>query len=189
LSDVYLGVAGEETVEGKKHLWYEWTSVARGDSTTVKLLLPSDSLFNPDVKRMIVKLSGQEAMEVPFGNMVLESLLGGQSSLGIDLGSMAGVAENAMKTGHSIENLGKAAVKIGGRTLETEHLRLAEKNGQFVEIWLSSKVPFFSLVKLVGDGLEVSLAGWGDSGAVDRIGENYRALNLKSLMDSFRKPE
>ena len=187
MSEVYLSVAGEETVQGSRHLWYQWISLARGDSTIVKMLLPADSVFKPDVKKMIVKMPGQEAMELPFGNMVLESLLGDRSVTGIDLGSMSGIAEKAVKTGYNIENLGTGKINVGAQKLEAEHLRLTQKDGRVVDIWLSPEVPLFSLVKLVDQGLEVNLAGWGNTGAEDIIGENYRALNLKSLMDSFRK--
>ena len=56
-----------------------------------------------------------------------------------------------------------------------------------IDLWLSPTVPFFSLVRLSGAGLEVNLTDWGNTGAVSRIGEDYRSLDLKSIMEGLRQ--
>ena len=187
LTAFYLGAVGEETLEGKRHLWYEWTTVAGRDSNTVKLLVPADSVFNLKVKRMIVKQAGQEALEIPFGGLVLESLMGQQSAPGIDLKDMASTIEKATEAGLRIENQGKSTQKIASKTMETNHFRLTKENGQVIDLWLSPTVPFFSLFRLSGAGLEVNLSDWGKTGAVSRIGEDYRSLDLKHIMEGLRQ--
>jgi len=187
LNAFYLAAVGEETLEGKRHLWCEWTTAAGGDSNTVKLLIPADSVFNLKVKRLIVKQAGQQALEIPFGGLVLESLMGQQSALGIDLEDMPSSIEKATRAGLRIEDLGKSTRKIAGKTVETNHFRLTEKNGQVIDLWLSPTVPFFSLVRLSGAGLEVNLSDWGNTGALSRIGEDYRSLDLKNIMEGLRQ--
>jgi len=187
LSALYLGVVGEQSVEGKRHLWYEWTSVTGGDSSTVKLLVPADTVLNLKAKRMIIKSPGREAMEIPFGGLALESLMGQQSGLGIDLEDLASTIEKEAGTGRKIEVLEKSAQRIAGKPLETEHLRLTDLNGRVIELWLSDRVPFFSLVRLAAEELEVNLNDWGNTGALSRIGENYRSVDLKGLLEGLRQ--
>jgi len=189
LKDLYLGVVGEQAVKGKRHLWFEWTTVAGPDTSTVKLLLPADSLLSLKARRVIVKQGGSQAMEIPFGGLVLESLMGQQSALGIDLEDMPSALEKALETGHQIETLGTSTATVAGKSIETDHLRLTDRNGRAVELWLSSAVPFFSIVRLTAEGLQVQLADWGGSGAVSRIGEDHRSLDLKSIIKGLRQPE
>ena len=187
MSALYLGVVGEQGVEGKRHLWYEWTSVSGGDSSTVKLLVPADTVLNLKAKRMIIKSPGREAMEIPFGGLALESLMGQQSGMGIDLENLASTIEKEAGTGRKFEVLEKSTQRIAGKRVETEHLRLTDLNGRVIELWLSDRVPFFSLVRITAEGLEVNLNDWGNTGALSRIGENYRSLNLKGLLEGLRQ--
>lgn len=189
ISQLYLAVVGQDSLEGKLHFWYEWTTVVRGDTQSVKLLVSADSVFSLKARRMIVKQAGRQAVELPFGGLDLEALMGQQSALGIDPEDLASAVEKAGKTGRKVEDLGSEARTVAGRRLEARRLRVTEKDGREVGLWLSPRVPFFSLVRLESPGLEVDLTGWGTAGAVERIGQDFRPLDLKGLMEGLRQPE
>ncbi|MEA2063747.1 MAG: hypothetical protein U9P14_08635 [Gemmatimonadota bacterium] len=185
LSSLYIGVVGEETTGGRHHLWYEWTTAGRKDTSTVKMLLPADSAAL-EVSRMIIKQGSAQAYEMPFAGLALKAVIGQQAGLGIDLNDLASSAERAQRQGVKVETLEQAMQEIAGRHLETRHLHITQKDGQAVDLWLADEVPFFSLVRLRARGLEVNITGWDRTGASSRIGENYRSLDLKGMFKGLK---
>lgn len=120
-----MGVTALDTVDGKPAIWMQITTSDKKDQQMLaKALVMKDDF---QIKRMIMELPGQGAMEMPF-----------------NLGDTGQARLKEMSEWHSV---GMETLTVPAGTFACEHWK-NDKTG--AEMWASDKVTPFGLVKEVG---------------------------------------
>jgi hypothetical protein len=135
-------VVGKDTVDGQDAYWLEIrTAAARGTMVMKELVTSQPGNF--DVKRMVVQPPGRPPMEMPV------SMVG----MGTQRAQQAAAASP-----HDMgEVVGSETVSVPAGTFDTQHFR-STSNGNTVDVWASSKVSPYGLVKMTSsDGTSMVL--------------------------------
>lgn len=137
-SEMEIGVVGKEDVGGKTGYWIEMGMSPNGAGQMyVKNLMVVDGK-NTTLSRMIMQMAGQPPMEMPV-QMINQNMGGAQS---------ADIRDQA-------EHVGTEDVTTPAGTFSCEHYRSA-KDGW--DVWLSTKVTPWGLVKSTGNGQTIVLS-------------------------------
>jgi hypothetical protein len=125
-------IVGQEDVEGSTGYWMEIRSENPGmpGEMVMKQLLVTGG-DKPQVKRMIMQMSGRPPMEMPMSMMGM-----GQRGQGTGAGD----------TSPGVE-VGSETITVPAGTFACEHYRKQEPRGT-VDVWISSKVPPYGMVKM-----------------------------------------
>jgi hypothetical protein len=139
------GVQFTYAVVGKQDdaYWLEIrTSTPKGQMIMKQLVSVTGGGNPPHVKRMIIQAAGQPPMELPvsLGNRAV----GRAPNQG---------AANPRELG---EKVGMETITVSGGTFECEHYRRAS-SGKPADLWVSSKVSPYSLVKMTSDETQMEL--------------------------------
>jgi hypothetical protein len=125
-------IVGQEDVEGSTGYWMEIRSENPGmpGETVMKQLIVTGG-DKPQIKRMIMQMPGQPAMEMPMGMLGM-----GQRGQGTGAGDTS-----------PGEKVGAETITVPAGTFECEHYRKQEPRGT-VDVWISRKVPPYGMVKM-----------------------------------------
>ena len=172
---IWLGVVGKEKIAGKKYVWVEIRFKQRGQDFIVKSLMRASIKEKAsDMKRLIVKIGNQPAMEVPIDMLKMM----GQST---DFFGQSENEENAI-----VEMLGREKVRVPAGTFLANHIKIKEKDGSFtVDIWETNKVPI-KIVKVKNShGMETLLLEYG-KGAKTKITEKPVPFNMQNFIMNMK---
>ncbi len=178
--NVWLGVVGEENIDGKRYVWVEARLNLNGQKVIAKVLMHVSIKKNlSDIRKIVFKMGNQPAMEIS------SDMLKMMSQMGQNMGPFAsGQGEENAK----IKVLGKERIKVPAGTFVAKHIRVIDKNTQetIMDVWESDKVPV-KIVKMdMKNGGKVILLGYGN-GAKTEITETPVPLNMQNLMNMNMK--
>jgi hypothetical protein len=125
-------VVGKETVNGQDGYWLEMRSDSPRGKMVMKQLMVSEA-GKVQVERMIMQSPGRPPMEMPLAMM---------SRMGPGTRPPAGGAEHGQR-----EMLGTESVTVPAGTFTAEHFR-STNNGKASDVWASTKVAPYALVKM-----------------------------------------
>jgi len=141
--DWAMAVVGKETVDGQDAYWLEMRAGGEGGGTMVMKQLMVAGPGGVEIKRMIVQSPGRPPMEMPVGMM--------------HMGSPPSRAQPASGAGHGTgELVGSESVTVPAGTFDCQHFRSTE-NGRQADVWASTKVSPYGLVKLTSRGSTIVL--------------------------------
>jgi len=172
---IWLGVVGEEKIAGKRYVWVEIRFKQRGQDFIVKSLMRASIKEKAsDMKRLIVKIGNQPAMEVPIDMLKMM----GQST---DFFGQSENEENAI-----VEMLGREKVRVPAGTFLANHIKIKEKDGSFtVDIWETNKVPIKVVKVKNSHGMETLLLEYG-KGAKTKITEKPVPFNMQNFIMNMK---
>jgi hypothetical protein len=138
-------VVGKEDVEGSTGYWMEIRSGSPelGGEMVMKQLLVQ-SAGAAQIKRMIMQSPGRPPIEMPMGMM-----------MGRGPGGQARGAGGAGDTSPG-EKVGTETITVPAGTFECDHYRKKGPRGD-VDVWVSSKVPPYSMVKMASGEMVMEL--------------------------------
>ncbi|MFC1614406.1 hypothetical protein ACFL5K_03840 [Gemmatimonadota bacterium] len=55
-SELYLAVVKEDFIEGKRHLWYEFTAIGDEDTTTMRILVLASPVLDLKALKTVIKI-------------------------------------------------------------------------------------------------------------------------------------
>lgn len=132
-TELEIAIVGKEDVGGKPGFWMEMGMSPNGQGQMyVKNLMVLDGK-NTSISRMILQMAGQPPMEMPTAMM---------NRGGAAPPPMADIREQA-------EHVGTEDVTTPAGTFSCEHYHSAKDGG---DVWLSTKVTPWGLVKASGNG-------------------------------------
>jgi len=128
-----VAVVGKESVDGQECYWVEMRINSEHGKMVVKELKVY-SASGAATKRRIIQMAGQPPMEVPA-----------------DMGMMGGgpAAEAGHAPGELGQLVGSESVTVPAGTFPCEHYR-GTRDGKTTDVWLSSKVTPFGMIKMTG---------------------------------------
>jgi len=134
-ADFTYAVVGQEQVDGANGYWLEIrianAKKMKGETVMKELVVMNGS--QPDIKRLIMQPPGRPAMEMPASVMAM-------------MKQHAPSNKDATKNlGHKI---GTESITVPAGTFECDHYRTQEE-GSPVDLWLSTKVSPYGVVKMV----------------------------------------
>jgi hypothetical protein len=135
-------IVGQEDVEGSAGYWMEIRSENPGmpGETVMKQLIVTGG-DKPQIKRMIMQMPGRPPMEMPMGMLGM-----GQRGQGPGAGDTS-----------PGEKVGSETITVPAGTFECDHYRKQEPHGT-VDVWISSKVPPYGMVKMSSGEMTMVLA-------------------------------
>lgn len=134
--DWTYAVVGEEDVDGQKGYWLEIRTNARGGEMIMKQLMVTGGA-TPGIKRMIMQPPGRGPMEMPVGMMNRMMRHGAESAEAKGSGAGHGMGEI----------VGTETITVPAGTFTCEHYR-STSNGETSDMWVSTKVAPYGLVKM-----------------------------------------
>jgi hypothetical protein len=155
--------------------WYE-TQMTGPDGRTMinKMLVAGDPEDMGNVKRMIMKPAGEQAIEMPV------QMLNVMDGMG-----MAGMEAEEEEVPEPVkEDLGVESVTVPAGTFKAHHWRFTSGADVF-EAWVREDVGPYGVVRSVANGAEMVLVAHGDK-AVSQITEEPRKLPMGGGMGSMR---
>lgn len=134
-ADFTYAVVGKEQVDGNEGYWLEIriANEKRSGEMVMKELIVMNGQ-QPDIKRMITQPPGRPPMEMP------------ESMMGMMKQHMASNG-NASKSGLG-QKIGTESLTVPAGTFECDHYR-AQEDGGTVDLWISTKVSPYGVVKMV----------------------------------------
>jgi hypothetical protein len=133
----------------RKGQWFEIGVTNHKRETAVFKALIKGSLAKPEgVARVVVQPPGLQPVEVPLTKKRKQKI-----KLPARLGA---------KPDPRAKLVGRARVKVAAGTFDTQHFRRSEGKGKVVEIWSSTKVPGWPMVKASTPEVVLELVGYGD---------------------------
>ena len=136
-ADFAYAVVGKEQVEGKEGYWLEiriHNKKMKGEMVMKELMAMNGS--QPELKRLISQPPGRPAMEMP------------SSMLGMIRSHTPAATGGNEKTGGLGQKVGTETITVPAGTFECDHYRTQEE-GSTVDLWVSSKVSPYGVVKMV----------------------------------------
>ncbi len=139
-TDFVYAVVGKENVQGAEGYWLEIrTEGGKAGGMIVKQLMVVQA-GKPDIKRMIMQAPGQPPMEIPVGMM--SGMMSGMMK--------RGQQSSAEAEGGMGDKVGTEAVSVPAGTFVCDHYK--HQSGKTkADIWISSKVAPYGLVKMVSE--------------------------------------
>lgn len=125
-------VVGKETVNGQDGYWLEMRTDSPRGKMVMKQLIVSEA-GKVQVERMIMQSPGRPPMEMPVAMM---------SRMGAGTRPQAAGSDQGQR-----EMLGTESVTVPAGTFTAEHFR-STNNGKVSEVWASTKVAPYALVKM-----------------------------------------
>ncbi len=164
---MWFGIVGEEKIEGKRYVWVEVRTTQGGKKIIVKgFIRMSRQNFKSDIKKIIVKIGDQPAMEISPEMMGM-------------MGQAVPFAPQPtqQKANAKIEILGNERITVPGGTFTAKHIKIVKKsNGKTIlDVWETNKVPIGIVEVKSSDGSEMVLLGYG-TGAHTEITETPQPL-------------
>jgi hypothetical protein len=159
---IEFALVGKESVNGKDGYWMEWTTATgrTGQMIMKTLIVPG---ANDAPTRMIMQMGGGQPMEMPT-----QGRMGAQAKPNTD------IREGG-------QDLGKESVTVPAGTFSCEHYR--SKDGG--DVWISSQVPLFGMVKSVNNGSTMVLTK-AITGAKDKITGAPVPFNPQMMMQGVQ---
>lgn len=137
-ADFAYAVVGKEQVDGKDGYWLEIrinnAKNMKGEMVMKELMVINGS--QPEIKRMITQPPGRPPMEMP------------SAMLGMIRSHTPKAIGGDEKTGGPGEKVGTETITVPAGTFECDHYR-TEEEGSPVDLWISSKVSPYGVVKMV----------------------------------------
>jgi hypothetical protein len=132
ISSFAFAVVGKEPAEGGDAYWFEIRASGEGQSVVMKQLMLIEG-GTPQIKRMIVQPAGRPPMEMPVTmmNRAMSQHQGEIRADKKDLGQLVGTED----------------VTVPAGTFVCEHYK-SNRNDHPADLWISSKVSPYGLVKL-----------------------------------------
>ena len=159
---IEFALVGKESVNGKDGYWMEWTtSTGRTGQMIMKTLIVPGATDAPT--RMIMQMASGQPMEMPT-----QGRMGAQAKPNTD------IREGG-------QDLGKESVTVPAGTFSCEHYR--SKDGG--DVWISSQVPLFGMVKSVNNGSTMVLTK-AITGAKDKITGTPVPFNPQMMMQGVQ---
>ncbi len=175
---IWLGIVGEEKVNGKRYVWLEARFNQKGQEIIAKVLTRIDVKENvSDIKKIVFKIGNQPAMEISPDML---KMMGTNIEL---FGSATPQEENA-----EIKVVGNEKIKVPAGTFTAKHIKIINKDNpsSIIHVWESSKVPI-GIVKMKSpQGEEFILLAYG-KGAKSKITETPQKLNMPNIMNMNKK--
>lgn len=137
-ADFSYAVVGQEQVDGANGYWLEIrianAKKMKGETVMKELMVMNGN--QPDIKRLIMQPPGRPPMEMP------------ESMIGMIRKHTPAAAGGNEKTGGPGEKIGTETITVPAGTFECDHYRTQEE-GSPVDLWVSSKVSPYGVVKMV----------------------------------------
>jgi hypothetical protein len=154
-SKMKMAVVGKE---GDAY-WYETVMETKREGRVItKMLVSGDPSDQKNIKRIIIKMGNDPAMEMPVQMMEQPSTQKGQSGKVIDKGT---------------EN-----IKVPAGTFTTKHMQY--QDGEVVDSWIYKDVSPYGMVKSVSKDIEMVLIGYG-TGAKTLITETPQKFEMPQM--------
>jgi len=156
-----MAVVGHETVNGKDGYWLEMTTEQKMGLMVFKTLVVPGA---PDAStRTIMQMGKGQPMEMPTQ------------------GRMGSSAKPNLDVRNSAQDLGKESVTVPAGTFSCEHYRSNDGG----DVWVSSQVPPFGMVKSSGNGSTMVLTKV-ITGAHDKITGTPVPFNPQMMMPQMQ---
>lgn len=139
-----------EDVDGVTHYWHETRMAGEEGAMIMQILVPGYPFDIDDIRRSVMKVGDEPAMEVP------DQMLGmtRQQGAGDD------PANDAAQRCEELTEVGRESVTVPAGTFEAVHVR-HESEGDRYDMWVAPEVPFGMVRMLLPDQEEVVLLGHG----------------------------
>lgn len=142
--------------------WYETVMETKQEGKVItKMLVSGNPEEQKNIKRMIVKMGNEPAMEMPVQMM-----------------QPSRTEERAEKSGKIIDK-GVETIKVPAGTFKTQHLQIQDPEG-IVDAWVYKDVSPYGLIKSQSKDMEMVLIGYG-SGAKTQITETPQKFEIPQI--------
>lgn len=162
---MYSAIVGSEEVEGEEHFWHESKVDSPQGTVIVQMLVPDYPFSTSDIKRSIIKMGPQPAMEMPEQ---MRAMMQEQSEGEDD--PIKDVAEAC----NELTALGRESVTVPAGTFDALHVR-RESDGEVADVWIDTDIPFGLVKATFSQEAELLLTGHGDD-ATSSITETPRRM-------------
>lgn len=149
-------ITGSERLDGVSYVWQELTSASGGGDVVVRLLVPGDPYRPTDIRRAVVRLPGQDPMELPPPLVARVREQQGTAA-----------APDPTATCSDGRALDWEMVTVPAGTFRALRVRHA-REGRVADTWLVPGIPFGQVRTVVegpsaGERTEVVLTGYGQT--------------------------
>ena len=141
-SSFAFAVVGKESVNGAEGYWFEIRMMGGPHSMVMKQLMVVEG-GTPQVKRMIMQTAGRPPMEMPVGMMNQAMAQHHPSNIHTDAKGLG-------------QLVGTETITVPAGTFVCQHYR-ENTNGRTSDLWISTKISPYGLVKLEGPGTTMVL--------------------------------
>lgn len=157
-SKMKIAIVGKE---GEAY-WYETVMEAKSEGKVItKILVAGNPEDQKNIKRMIVKIGDEPAVEMPV-QMIQPSR----------------IEERSDRVGKIIDK-GVETIKVPAGSFKTQHLHYQNSEG-IVDAWVFKDVYPYGLIKSQSKDIEMILIGYG-SGAKTQITENPQKFEMPQI--------
>jgi len=151
-AEVRMAVVGHERIDDRDYFWQESTMSAAAGETVIQSLVPAAPYDPTAIRRAVVRLPGQEPMELPAAALAMLKQASGQGTAALD----------ACRHG---EGLGWETIEVPAGRVRALRVRYT-RDGHTAETWLAPGIPFAVTRTIVsGDSaaqrFELELVGHG----------------------------
>ncbi|MDP2483692.1 MAG: hypothetical protein Q8W45_10435 [Candidatus Palauibacterales bacterium] len=151
-AEVRMAVVGHERIGDQDYFWQESIMSAAAGETVIQSLVPAAPYDPTAIRRAVVRLPGQDAMELPPAALAMLKQASGQGPAALD----------ACRHG---EGLGWETIDVPAGRVRALRVRYT-REGRTAETWLAPGIPFAVTRTIVtGDSaaqrLELELVGHG----------------------------
>ena len=122
------------------------TSNAQGDVIMKQLVTVAGEGQQPQISRMIVQTGGRPPMELPTGMMNMQMGRGGRGA-GADTVGVHGMGTK----------VGTESITVPAGTFECDHYTSTSADGKKADVWVSTKVSPYGLVKMISSDANMEL--------------------------------
>lgn len=149
-ANMRFAIVGREQADGERHYWHETKAETPMGTMITQMLVPGFPFDPAQVKRMVMKMGDQPAMDVSEAMLtMIRSQMGNNPAI-----------KTASRCGDTsdVEEVGWETVSVPAGSFRALHLRSTELKAE----WWISKEASFGMVKFVGlGGQEMVLVGHG----------------------------
>lgn len=157
-SKMKIAIVGKE---GESY-WYETVMETKQEGKVItKMLVSGNPEDQKNIKRMIVKMGDEPAMEMP-----------------VQMTQPSRTEERAERPGKIIDK-GVETIKVPAGTFKTQHLQYQDPEG-IVDAWVYKEVFPYGLIKSQSKDMEMVLLGYG-SGAKTQITETPQKFEIPQI--------
>ena len=149
-TNMRFAIVGTEQADGERHYWHETKAETPTGTIVTQMLVPGFPYDPSQVKRMVMKMGDQPAMDVSETMLtMIRSQMGNNPA--IEAASRCGDTSD-------VEEVGWETMSVPAGSFRALHLRSTELQAEW---WISSEASF-GMVKFVGPGgQEMVLVGHG----------------------------
>lgn len=127
-TEVRMAIVGQERVGEQVFVWQESIVGAGGAETVVQTLVPAAPYDPTAIRRALVRLPGQDPMEISGSALAMLKDASGQSAVGLD----------ACRRGDA---LGWETLEVPAGRVRAMHVRYT-RDGRTADTWLAPGIPF-----------------------------------------------